>query len=435
MGSLLAALGKPRVSSIPLAIALLAASGGLMAWLLVNPAYNALVVIPVQHFYIVTVVALAALVLAFVVARVALQIEHYKALYLALGFMTMAGIFMVHGIATPGVIVGVSIHTPAHGIPLRDVGGVISLSAFLSLFVPSIFFALAYSPFGSPFEHRLPFRATALVIGVGTALVVYAALALATPLLALSPLSRPPYSYALAFVTVALLLWCAWQQSRPYRATNLPVVGALAVGYVYLAFAQMGMILGTVFTLAWWMYHFFMLIAVALCLGTLWLEYSRGRPLRRIFEGALNLRIEVGAELEHVEAIAALAAATELKDPYTRGHTVRVAELAVAMGQQMNVGTQVLRVLARAGLLHDIGKLAIPDAILLKPGPLNAAEWAVMQTHPQLGLDMVARIGRLKRESEVLSAHHEKMDGTGYMQGLAGEAIPLESRIIAVADT
>jgi HD-GYP domain-containing protein (c-di-GMP phosphodiesterase class II) len=435
MGAVLAVLGKPRASVIPASLLLLAALGGVMVWLLANPAYNPMLVIVVQHFYIVTLVAAVTLILAVVVARVAVQIEHYKALFLALGFMTMAGIFMIHGFSTPGVIVGVSIHTPSHGVPLEAVGGVISLSAFLSLFVPSIFFALAYSPIGTPFEHRLPFRATALVIGVLTALVVYAALALGTPLLALSPLSKPLYSYAMASITVVLLLWCAWQQSKPYRATHLPVLGVFSVGYLYLALAQIGMVMGTVFTLAWWMYHFFMLVAVTLCLGTLLLEYSRGRPLRRIFEGALGLRVEVGAELEHVEAITALAAATELKDPYTKGHTVRVAELAVAIGQQMNVGSQVLRVLARAGLLHDIGKLAIPDAVLLKPGPLDKDEWAIMQTHPQLGLDMVAHIGRLRRESQVLSAHHEKMDGSGYLNGLAGEEIPLEARIISVADT
>jgi putative two-component system response regulator len=94
-----------------------------------------------------------------------------------------------------------------------------------------------------------------------------------------------------------------------------------------------------------------------------------------------------------------------------------------------------LRALARSGLLHDVGKLGIPDAILHKRGPLNDDEWTVMRTHPEVGLKILQRCGHFKRELLAVLYHHERMDGSGYPHGLAGEAIPIEARIVAVADT
>jgi putative two-component system response regulator len=93
------------------------------------------------------------------------------------------------------------------------------------------------------------------------------------------------------------------------------------------------------------------------------------------------------------------------------------------------------RVLARAGLLHDVGKLGIPDAILHKHGSLNASEWKVMKTHPEIGVSILGRAGHFKRELLAVLYHHERMDGSGYPHGLIGEAIPIEARIVAVADT
>jgi HD-GYP domain-containing protein (c-di-GMP phosphodiesterase class II) len=210
--------------------------------------------------------------------------------------------------------------------------------------------------------------------------------------------------------------------------------GALVLAFLLLALAQISMVLGAAWTLAWWEYHVLMYAAVLLALGALLLEYSQGRPLRQIVEGTLALGAEVGRDLGPLDTIAALATATELKDPYAREHTVRVAELAVAIGRDMGAPTETLGVLARAGLLHDLGNLAIPDAILLKPGPLSAAEWSTMQRHPEVGLEVLARIGDLRREAETLQAHHERLDGSGYPHGRVGADVPLEARILAVAE-
>ena len=120
-------------------------------------------------------------------------------------------------------------------------------------------------------------------------------------------------------------------------------------------------------------------------------------------------------------------------DRQALGHNRRVAHLCVQIGRQMAMTTSELRVLARAGLLHDIGKLAIPEQILGKHSPLNQSEWTLMKSHPEIGLSILGD-GRSRRELLAVLYHHERLDGSGYPDGLKGEAISLEARIVAVAD-
>jgi len=133
--------------------------------------------------------------------------------------------------------------------------------------------------------------------------------------------------------------------------------------------------------------------------------------------------------------IAALVAAVEVKDRETQGHNRRVAHLCVQIGRQLGMTATELRVLARTGLLHDVGKLGIPDAILEKQGPLDESESAIMKTHPEIGVAILKRGGHFKRELLGVLYHHERMDGSGYPHGLISDAIPIEARIVAVADT
>lgn len=187
--------------------------------------------------------------------------------------------------------------------------------------------------------------------------------------------------------------------------------------------------------IAWWEYQLVLLIGVALALAAPAREQAEGRSLRKALEQALELEINVGVELQTAETISALAAALEAKDENTKGHNVRVVEWAVRVGREMGLPHPTLRVLARAGLLHDVEKIGIPDAILAKPGPLDAMEWKVIKQHPELGVEILSRLGTLRQEAAIIHAHHERMDGSGYPRGLQGDEIPLEARIIAVADT
>ena len=132
---------------------------------------------------------------------------------------------------------------------------------------------------------------------------------------------------------------------------------------------------------------------------------------------------------------AVVALGMRVKDREARAHNLRVARLCVHMGRQLSMSARELRVLARAGLMHDIGKLGIPQNVLVKDSPLDDAEWNLMRTHPELGLTLLDRAGRSSREVLAVLYHHERLDGSGYPYGLSGDAIPIEARIVAVADT
>lgn len=123
-----------------------------------------------------------------------------------------------------------------------------------------------------------------------------------------------------------------------------------------------------------------------------------------------------------------------VKDRESLGHNRRVAQLCVRIGRQLAMTTTELRVLARAGLLHDIGKLGIPEQILGKHSALDESEWTLMKSHPEIGLSILGQ-GRSKRELLAVLYHHERLDGSGYPYGLGAESIPIEARIVAVADT
>lgn len=126
--------------------------------------------------------------------------------------------------------------------------------------------------------------------------------------------------------------------------------------------------------------------------------------------------------------------ALDLRDHETEGHTMRVTETALELARLLGVEDEKLVHMRRGGLLHDIGKLGVPDPILLKPGPLTEEEWRIMRMHPQFAYDWLAPIAYLRKAIEIPYCHHEKWDGSGYPRGLAGQAIPPTSRIFAVVD-
>jgi HD-GYP domain-containing protein (c-di-GMP phosphodiesterase class II) len=135
-----------------------------------------------------------------------------------------------------------------------------------------------------------------------------------------------------------------------------------------------------------------------------------------------------------LDSIRALAAAIDAKNPYTRGHSEHVAKYAVAVARAYGISGPELVRIEIAALLHDVGKIGIEDAILLKPQRLTDGEFAVMRTHPVTGAAIVASIKRLRDMLPGSRSHHESWDGTGYPDGVSGERIPLLARIIAAAD-
>lgn len=140
-------------------------------------------------------------------------------------------------------------------------------------------------------------------------------------------------------------------------------------------------------------------------------------------------------ELENAEAVLfSLAQSIESRDPYTHGHCERLANMAVQLGNRLGLAEDQLKALRRAGIVHDVGKVVVPDAILLKPGPLDAAELAVIRKHPEVGEQICAPLKTFRLVLPIIRHHHEKHDGSGYPDGLRGAEIPLTASILQVAD-
>ncbi len=132
--------------------------------------------------------------------------------------------------------------------------------------------------------------------------------------------------------------------------------------------------------------------------------------------------------------LVSLSKAIDLRDSDTEGHCRRVVEYSLMMGRHLKFSDDDLLRLCHGALLHDIGKIGVPDAILHKPGPLTDEEWDIMRTHPQLGALLVADVRQLEKAREVILAHHERYDGKGYPRGLAGDSVPLAARVFTIAD-
>jgi len=140
-------------------------------------------------------------------------------------------------------------------------------------------------------------------------------------------------------------------------------------------------------------------------------------------------------EQAYIQVMQSLAKALEAKDPYTAGHSARVAKFSVKLGKYLNLTQEELTILKKGALMHDLGKIAIPDKILNKPDKLNDEEFEIMRSHPVKTSDIMKPLRHYEHHREIAAWHHERWDGKGYPDGLRGEEIPLLARIVSIADT
>lgn len=153
------------------------------------------------------------------------------------------------------------------------------------------------------------------------------------------------------------------------------------------------------------------------------------------WSGILGERRRTSFATDETEAILfALAQAMEQRDPHTAGHCERLAFIGVALGVMMGLDQPSLHALYRGGFLHDIGKVGIPDSILFKPQKLTAEEWVTMRTHTTRGVEICRHLDSLQPVLPLIRHHHERWDGSGYPDGLAGAEIPLLARVLQLAD-
>lgn len=374
------------------------------------------------HFWVVSATALAALVACGLVVGAARSICQTRSIFLGLAFMSIAGIFAVHGLATPG-----HIHATLHA-ELR-------VSTWLSVFAGALFVACSAVTLPEHAEEwlkkygRLIFASAALCLGM------YIGLSIATPdWLAFIPVDDRRLQLAVSFTVFGLLSFSAWRYFQAFLFARLPSQWALVVALVLLMEVQASLTWGRFWQYSWWEYHFLYGAAFIVLFVGWAMEAVRAGSLNVFAEG-LTMR-DALAQLNrgHDRPIADLVDAIELKDLYTLGHVRRVAAYAFLIGREMKLSTTDQRKLALAAQMHDVGKIGTPDRILTKPGRLTSEEFQVIQEHVQRGHEIAQQVRTLRPVADSIWGHHEKFDGSGYPQGLAGEAIPLLARIVAVAD-
>lgn len=386
-----------------------------------NPHLDHKMAMPTGHFQVVSAGAILAAIVALLVGISGYRLRNIQVSLLAMAFTSLAVIFSLHGLATPGFLL------PQTELP--------KVAAQLSILITAFWLWLS----GQPGDHRLVARLSRwqpwLVPSWAAILTAMVVLLMAAPqLVELLPIHLSPTKYAAMAVTLALNVLAARHYWLAYQYSRFPLQAALLHSIAWLAAAQIIITTGELWHLSWWLYHFILIGAMALMLLGLIRQYATGASLgaavRSLFTSDPVERIEAGI----APAIRALVVATERHDPYTAGHSYRVALYALQLGQAMKLPPETLRALAQGAIVHDIGKLEVPHDILNKPGRLTAEERAVIERHPASGHSMGKLLGLMQDELDVVRYHHERMDGAGYPDGLHGEEIPLLARILAVAD-
>jgi putative nucleotidyltransferase with HDIG domain len=372
------------------------------------------------HFYGVGVSALVAAAAAVVLTSAGVRAGDGRTVVVGSGFFVMAVLLAVHGLVTPGVLVGQN--------------GVIAVTGGATL--PAGAAVLALSGVAVLVDRRSIPRVIALSACLAVLIVVVTTIGLLEPsLVPPVPASGSPEALGLLGIGIVLFAALAVRAANTFllthRVADLAVVFGLALLGVslYCALALEPMYLG------WWLGHGFELVGIFVIGASTAYDLRRGRGSRTL-SGTLRAGEIVRAEEAFLGArVRALMVRLAEKDTSTEEHTRRVASLAVAIGERLGLSAPRLRSLATGALLHDIGKLSIPEAILAKPGPLDDEEYAEIKRHAERGRDLLTELGGFDEAVKRLVAeHHERLDGSGYPHGLGAAELDLETRILAVCD-
>ncbi|HLF70794.1 MAG TPA: HD-GYP domain-containing protein [Dehalococcoidia bacterium] len=374
------------------------------------------------HFWVVSITALAAAFACAFIVGLTESLRESRLLFLGLAFLSIASIFAVHGLGTPG-----HIHDKAYA----ELG----VSSWLSVLAGAAFVALSVIDLPESVDNWLK-RYGTLVFGIVTMLAgLYIGLSfVAEGWLGFLPYEERWLQLLTSAAVFGLLGFGAWRYLQAFLFARQPSQWAMVCVLVLLIEVQVSLTFGRFWLYSWWMYHGMYALCFVVLFGAWAYEGLRAGNLKVIADG-LSMRDAI-AQLNHgySQPIAELVDAIEWKDLYTLGHVRRVASFSVMIGKELGLSTLDLRALALGAQMHDVGKIGVPDRILTKPGPLTSEEFTIIKEHVARGYEIAQNTKALHVAIDAIHFHHEKWDGTGYPEGLTGDAIPLHARIVAVAD-
>jgi HD-GYP domain-containing protein (c-di-GMP phosphodiesterase class II) len=387
------------------------------------PALDPVFESPPFHLVIVSVIAGCALLLALATAVAAAKDGRAAPVLLAMGCVCVGFLMLAHGLTTPGML----------GQPLNMWVGRLGSLALIGFAACLAAAAWDEGPVARVVARapRLALATSIVVMAIGCVVIV----ADPTVLSGTRPVPAEDLlrSLILGASSLSLLVtgsthWRRWRLGRDRVELSLVLASWLAMSAILsLGFGQL-------WRLSWWDYHLYLLAGFGATSWAIVAEFRRSRTLAGVVQG-----ISVRDPLEqitrgHPEALDALIGAVEVKDPYTHGHSARVAEMSSRIGLRIDLEPEALRGLHQGAYLHDVGKISVPDQVLNKPGGLDAEEWEAIKGHPVVGWELAKRARSLCDSLPAIRHHHERWDGSGYPDRLVGVDIPLMGRIVAVAD-
>lgn len=373
-----------------------------------------------MHFIGVGISALVAALAALALTVVGVRRKDGRAVLVGTGFTVMAGLLAIHGLATPGAIIGMN--------------GVIALTGAATLPVGAAILALSAIPaLRRPrrIELLVAFQVMSLLLVLGLGI-----LGMADPdIVPAVPEYGSPPAVAMLIAGVALYVLLALRATKTYLLTRRAADLAVVVGIAWLTAALPGALLMDYMDLGWWLGHLYELGGLAILGGVVAADLHRAAESRPLV-GDLKAAELVAREEAFLDSrVHALLQRLADKDESTEEHTRRVAMRAVQVGEQMGLAPGRLRSLAIGGLLHDMGKLSVPERILKKPGKLESHEFDVIKRHPGWGNKLLRELGGFSPAvHELVHSHHERLDGKGYPRGLGESELSLDTRILTVCD-
>jgi putative nucleotidyltransferase with HDIG domain len=371
------------------------------------------------HTLFVCASAGAATAAAMVLTVAAARRGDGRSVMIGTAFAAMASLLVLHGIATPDV--------------LFDDYGVVAFSGAATIPVGGALLALCTLPvLRRPRAVRPLLAFQALLLACVAALGV---IGLGFPN-TVPGVPEPRSAAAWTALAVGLTLYgiVGWRAFRTYRLTRRAADLFVVVGVVWLMAALAASLLLAWWDLGWWVGHGLEVFGIAAIGAPVALDLRREAQSRPLLGDLSPCELVAAEEAFLGSQVKALTRRLAERDEYTEVHTRRVALRSVQVGETLGLTPERLRVLAAGGLLHDMGKLSVPDEILKKPASLTDDEYEVVKRHSEWGDELLARLGFPREVRRLVRDHHERLDGSGYPFGAYGEQLDLETRIIGACD-